>query len=82
MLILLETRYPVLQFEYKNETIPIIIELDMIFRNWLYRLLQQLRENQILLSPYFHQSPHLIHQISPKAKMRSRFMIFLSTLIK
>ena len=47
----------------------------MIFRNWLYRLLQQLWENRILLAPYSHQSPHLIHQISPKAKMRSRFMI-------
>ena len=70
-----ETRHLGLQFEYKNETIPIRIELDMIFRSWLYRLLQQLQENQTLLASHSHQSPHLIHQISPKAKMRSRFMI-------
>ena len=30
------------QFEYKNETIPIIIESYMIIRSWLYKLLQQL----------------------------------------
>ena len=47
----------------------------MIFRNWLYKLLQQLRENRILLAPHSHQSPHLMHQISPKAKMTSRFVI-------
>ena len=47
----------------------------MIFRNWLYRLLQQLRENRTLLAPNSHQSPHLMHQISPNAKIRSRFMI-------
>ena len=47
----------------------------MIFRNWLYRLLQELRENRILLAPHSHQSFHLMHQISPKAKMMSRFMI-------
>ena len=75
-LIFPETRHPGLQFEYKNETIPIKIELDMIFRNWLYRLLQQLWENRTLLAPHSHQSFHLMHQISPKAKMRSRFMIF------
>ena len=74
-LIFPETRYPGLQFEHKNETISIKIESDMIFRSWLYRLLQQLRENQTLLAPHSHQSPHLMHQISPKAKMRSRFMI-------
>ena len=51
------------------------IESDMIFQSWLYRLLQQLRENRTLLAPHSHQSPHLMHQISPKAKMRSRFMI-------
>ena len=38
-------------------------------------LLQQLRKNRILLAPHSYQSLHLIHQISPKAKMRSRFMI-------
>ena len=38
-------------------------------------LLQQLRENRTLLAPHSHQSFHLMHQISPKAKMRSRFMI-------
>ena len=47
----------------------------MIFRNQLYRLLQQLRENRTLLAPHSHQSPHLMHQISPKAKMRFKFMI-------
>ena len=47
----------------------------MIFRNWLNMLLQQLRENRTLLAPHSHQSSHLMHQISPKAKMRSRFMI-------
>ena len=70
-----KTRHPRLQFEYKNKTIPIRIESNMIFQSWLYRLLQQLRENQTLLAPHSHQSPHLMHQISPKAKMRSRFMI-------
>ena len=70
-----KTRHPGLQFEHKNETIPIRIEVDMIFQNWLYRLLQQLRENRTLLALHSHQSSHLMHQISPKAKMRSRFMI-------
>ena len=74
-LIFPETRHLGLQFEYKNKIIPIRIELDMIFRSWLYRLLQQLQENRTLLAPYSHQSPHLMHQISPKAKMRSRFII-------
>ena len=71
----LETRHLGLQFECKNEAIPIKIESDMIFRNWLYMLLQQLRENRTLHAPHSHQSFHLMHQISPKAKMRSRFMI-------
>ena len=74
-LIFLETTHLGLQFEYKNEAIPIIIESDMIFRNWLYMLLQQLWENRTLLAPHSHQFFHLMHQISPKAKMRSRFMI-------
>ena len=74
-LIFPKTRHPGLQFEYKNEIIPIRIESDMIFRIWLYKLLQQLRENRTLLVPHSHQSPHLMHQISLKAKMRSRFMI-------
>ena len=74
-LIFSETRHLGLQFEHKNDAIPIRIESDMIFRNWLYMLLQQLRENRILLAPHSHQSSHLMHQISPKAKMRSRFMI-------
>ena len=73
--IISETRHLGLQFEHKNEAIPIRIELDMIFWSWLYMLLQQLQENRTLLAPYFHQSFHLMHQISPKAKMRSRFMI-------
>ena len=74
-LIFPETRHLGLQFEHKNEAIPIRIELDMIFWSWLYMLLQQLRENRTLLTPHSHQSFHLMHQISPKAKMRSRFMI-------
>ena len=74
-LIFPETGHPGLQFEHKNETIPIKIESDMIFRNWLYMLLQQLRENRTLLAPHSHQSSHLMHQISPKAKIRSRFII-------
>ena len=76
-LIFLETTHLGLQFEYKNEAIPIIIESDMIFRNWLYMLLQQLRlrENRTLLAPHSHKSFHLMYQISPRAKMRSRFMI-------
>ena len=74
-LIFPETRHPGLQFEHKNKAIPIRIESDMIFRNWLYMLLQQLRENRTLLTPHSHQSSHLMHQISSKVKMRSRFMI-------
>ena len=74
-LIFPETRHPGLQFEHNNEAIPIRIESDMIFRSWLYMLLQQLQENRTLLAPHSHQSFHLMHQISPKAKMRSRFMI-------
>ena len=73
-LIFPETRHPGFQFEYKNEEIPIRIESDMIFRSWLYMLLQQLQENRTLLAPHSHQSSYLMHQISPKAKMRSRFM--------
>ena len=74
-LIFPETRHPRLQFEHKNETIPIRIESDMIFWSWLYMLLQQLRENRTLLALHSHQSFYLMHQISPNAKMRSRFMI-------
>ena len=74
-LIFPETRHLRLQFEHKNEIIPIKIESDIIFRSWLYRLLQQLRKNRTLLPPHFHQSPHLMHQISPNAKMRSKFII-------
>ena len=74
-LIFPKTRHPGLQFEYKNEASPIRIESDMIFRSWLYMLLQQLRENRTLLAPHSHKSFHLMHKISPKAKMRSRFMI-------
>ena len=74
-LIFPKTRHLGLQFEYKNEAIPIRIESDMIFWSWLYMLLQQLWENRTLLAPHSHQSFHLIYQISPKAKMRSRFMI-------
>ena len=74
-LIFPETRHLGLQFKHKNEAISIRIELDMIFRNWLYMLLQQLRENWTLLARHSHQSFHLMHQISPKAKIRSRFVI-------
>ena len=38
-------------------------------------LLQQLQENRTLLAPHSHQYFHLMHKISPKAKIRSRFMI-------
>ena len=74
-LIFSETRHLRLQFEHKNEAIPIRIESDMIFRSWLYMLLQQLRENRTLVAPHCHQSSHLMHHIFPKAKMRSRFVI-------
>ena len=74
-LIFSETRHLGLQFEHKKEIIPIKIESDIIFRSWLYRLLQQLRKNRTLLPPHFHQFLHLMHQISPNAKMRSRFII-------
>ena len=74
-LIFPETRHPGLQFEHKNEIIPIRIELDIIFRSQLYKLLQQLWENRTWLAPHSYQSFHLMHQISLKAKMRTRFMI-------
>ena len=74
-LIFPETRHSGLQFEHKNEAISIRIEPDMIFRSWLYMLLQQLQENRTLLAPHSHQSSYLMHQIFPKAKIRSRFMI-------
>ena len=74
-LIFPETRHPGLQFEHKNEIIPIKIKSDIIFQSWLYRLLQQLWENRTLLALHSHQSPHLMHQISRNAKMRSRFII-------
>ena len=74
-LIFPETRHSGLQFEYKNETISIRIESDMIFWSYLYRLLQQLRKNRTCLALHSHQSFYLMHQISPKAKMRSKFMI-------
>ena len=74
-LIFPETKHPGLQFEHRNEAIPIRIESDMIFWSWIYMLLQQLRENRTLLAPHSHQSSHLMHQIFPKAKMRSKFMI-------
>ena len=74
-LIFPKPRHPGLQFEHKNKTIPIRIELDMIFWSHLYKLLQQLRKNRTWLAPHSHQSFHLMHQISPKAKMRTRFMI-------
>ena len=81
-LIFPKTRHPGLQFEHKNEAIPIRIESDMIFWNWLYMLLQQLWENRTLLAPHSHQSFHLMHQISPKVKMRSRFMILCQPSLK
>ena len=74
-LIFPETRHLRLQFEYKNEAILIRIESDIIFQSWLHMLLQQLRENRTLLAPHSHQSFHSMHQISLKAKMRSRFII-------
>ena len=70
-----KTRHPELQFEHKNETIPIRIELDMIIRSWLYRLLQQLRENRILACSSLPQIFPFNAPDFPKTKMRSRFMI-------
>ena len=66
-LIFPEIRHLGFQFELKNETIKIRIGVSM---------LQQLRENWTWLAPHSHQSFHLMHQISPKAKIRTRFMIF------
>ena len=43
-LIFLETRHLGLQFEHKNEAIPIRIEKYMIFQNELEELLYELRE--------------------------------------
>ena len=74
-LIFPETRHLGFQFEHKNKAIPIRIESNIIFRSWLYMLLQQLWENRTLLAPHSHQSSHLMHQISQNAKMRFRFMI-------
>ena len=37
-LIFLEIRHLGFQFEYKNETIPIKIEANMIFQIWFYKL--------------------------------------------
>ena len=47
----------------------------MIFQSQLYKLLQQLRENRTWLAPHSHQSFHLMHKISPKTKMRFKFII-------
>ena len=80
-LIFPETRHSGLQFEYKNETISIRIEPDMIFWSYLYRLLQQLRKNRTWLAPHSHQSFYLMHQISSKTKIRSRFMIICQPLL-
>ena len=80
-LIFSKTRHLGLQFEHKNEAIHIRIESNMIFRSQLYMLLQQLRENRTLLAPHSHQSSHLMHQISPKAKIRSRFKILCQPLL-
>ena len=74
-LIFSETRHPRLHFEHKNKTIPIRLESDMIIRNWLYMLLQKLRKNRILACSSLPPIFHLMHQIFPKTKMRSRFMI-------
>ena len=80
-LIFLETRHLRLQFEHKNETILIRIESDMIFWNWLCRLLQQLRENRTLFTPHSHQLPHSMYQIFSNAKIRSRSLILCQPLL-
>ena len=80
-LIFPETRHLGLQFEHKNEIISIRNESNMIIRNWLYSLLQQLRENQILACSSLPPIFHLMHQIFLKAKMRSRFMILCQPLL-
>ena len=37
------------------------------------------RKTEFWLVPHSHQSFHLMHQISPKTKMRSKFIIFCQT---
>ena len=75
-LIFPKTRHPGLQFEHKNETILIRIESDMIIRNWLTGCYNSYGKTKFWLAPHSHQSFHLMHQIFPKTKMRSKFMIF------
>ena len=74
-LIFPETRHLRLQFEHMNETILIRIESDMIFRSWLYGCYSNYGKTEFWLTPHSHQSLHLIHQIFPNAKIRSKFMI-------
>ena len=80
-LIFPETRHLGLQFEHKNETIPVRIESYMIIWSWFYMLLQQLQENRILacfsLPPIFPFNALYF----PQAKMRSRFIIFCQPLL-
>ena len=75
-LIFPEPRHPGLQFEYKNETILIRIELDILFEVGSTGCYSNYEKTEFWLASYSHQSFHLMHQIFPKAKMRSRFMIF------
>ena len=80
-LIFSETKHSELQFKHKNETIPIRIESNMIIQSWLNRLLLHLRENWILACSSIPPIFHLMHRISSKAKMRSRFMILCQPLL-
>ena len=74
-LIFLETRHLGLQFAHKNKTIPIRIESKMIIQIGSTGYYNSYRKTKFWLAPHSHQSFHLMHQISPKTKIKSRFMI-------
>ena len=67
-LIFPETRRLGLQFEHKNKII-------LIFEDGSTGCYSSYGKTEFWLAPHSHQSFHLMNQISPKAKMRSRFMI-------
>ena len=74
-LIFPEIRHLRLQFEHKNETIPIRIESYMFFEVGSTSYYRSYGKTEFGLAAHSHQSLHLIHRIFPKAKIRSRFMI-------
>ena len=64
-LIFLETRHPRLQFEHKNETIPIRIESDMILLNRTFQgseVYSALKQMYPLKSPGLNGMPPLFFQ--------------------